>query len=437
MARLLRTLVVSSLLGLAAASVASNDFYARDTSTLTGDSKCTTYMCVAAVVNGSTVQYTLSGTGKMTPGWMAMGFGSYMANAKMVIMWSNSDGSVTLSQRTAPGEQMPTLDASPPFLATLSESLSTASGDQSFVYTIPSDGNTKPPLIFAFGATNPGSSAKDATLIFHKDYGQFSLDLTKSLSASAATSVTAAPVASKSASSQSSSSSGSSTSSADTGGATDGIPLTPYQRLIVAHAIFCVIGFALLLPSGVLVARYLRTSTPAWYTGHWIAQFGIAGPVILIGVILGFKAAGSSGSSVLDNHKKTGIIIFALYLLQCFLGAFIHFVKAKNAARRPPQNYLHAILGLVVILLGMYQIRTGYHTEWPAYTGLASVPSGLNILWVIWCFALPLLYALGLALYLREQYRQEAASRLNRLQKHNTYDMSTADLRDGPNQYYE
>lgn len=46
-----------------------------------------------------------------------------MANSPMVIMWANADGSVTLSQRTAPGEIMPTVDLSPPRIATLSDAL--------------------------------------------------------------------------------------------------------------------------------------------------------------------------------------------------------------------------------------------------------------------------------------------------------------------------
>ena len=46
-----------------------------------------------------------------------------MSGSPMVIMWSNSDGNVTLSQRTAPYEIEPTLDSNPPRIATLSESL--------------------------------------------------------------------------------------------------------------------------------------------------------------------------------------------------------------------------------------------------------------------------------------------------------------------------
>ena len=52
------------------------------------------------------------------------GFGSTMANSPMVIMWPNSDGSITLSQRKTSAEVMPTVVANPPRVATLSTSLS-------------------------------------------------------------------------------------------------------------------------------------------------------------------------------------------------------------------------------------------------------------------------------------------------------------------------
>ncbi|KAJ6567832.1 hypothetical protein B0H10DRAFT_1830301 [Mycena sp. CBHHK59/15] len=392
------------------------------------------YMCIAAVVNGSTVQYTLSGTGRRTPGWMGMGFGSTMANTPMVIMWGNSDGLITLSQRQAISEIQPSVVASPPRVATLSTALSTTSGNAAFVFTIPANSDTTQKLIFGFGTANPGDSSTGANLQQHLDYGSFTLDLTAALTATSTGTGTAAT-------STSTSSSGDSSS-----GPTDDIPLTPYQRMIIAHAVFCVVGFALLLPTGVLVARYLRTFTPTWYTGHWIAQFGIAGPSIIIGVVLGFEAAGKIGSKIFDDHKasplspclclcltppqKNGVILFALYLTQCVVGAVIHWVKPKNAKGRPPQNYLHAIFGLAIIGFGMYQIRSGYREEWPNYTALGSVPSVVNTLWMcgVSCL-LPLLYAGGLTL-LRKQYRQEDAYRKG-YGVDDQYGMSAVNLREG------
>jgi hypothetical protein len=146
----------------------------------------------------------------------------------------------------------------------------------------------------------------------HLDFGGIQLDLTKSLSATSTTGGSGSAATDTSGSDSGDSS----------GGATDDIPFTPYQRMIVAHAVFCVFGFALLLPCGVLLARYLRTFNPTWYTGHWIAQFGLgmtilrraytrlisvfpAGPAILIGVVLGFKASGDIGYKILDDHKAS------------------------------------------------------------------------------------------------------------------------------------
>jgi hypothetical protein len=36
--------------------------------------------------------------------------------------------------------------------------------------------------------------------------------------------------------------------------------------------------------------------------------------------------------------------------------------------------------------LGMYQIRTGYSQEWPAYMDYGRLPDWVNTLWIVWCF---------------------------------------------------
>lgn len=56
---------------------------------------------------------------------LSRGFGTQMENSPMVVMWPNSDSSITLSQRSASGEVMPTVVSNPPRVATLSTALST------------------------------------------------------------------------------------------------------------------------------------------------------------------------------------------------------------------------------------------------------------------------------------------------------------------------
>ncbi|KAJ7608519.1 hypothetical protein DFH06DRAFT_192255 [Mycena polygramma] len=184
-------------------------------------------------------------------------------------------------------------------------------------------------------------------------------------------------------------------------------PAPSYQVPIIIHAFCCIIAFALFLPGGAILARYLRTFKPWWYTGHWIAQLG-AGVFIVTGVALAVVANIQSGAA-LDNHKRTGFGILVVYILQCLIGAIVHFVKAKHARRRPIQNYFHAILGIILIAMGMYQIRTGYSFEWPAYMG-SRLPGWVNSLWIIWCILLVVAYAAGMW-FLRKQYAQEAAAR--------------------------
>ncbi|KAJ7611977.1 hypothetical protein DFH06DRAFT_1484988 [Mycena polygramma] len=192
-------------------------------------------------------------------------------------------------------------------------------------------------------------------------------------------------------------------------------PAPSYQVPIIAHAFCCVIAFALFLPGGALLARYLRTFKPWWYSLHWIVQL-TAGVFIVIGVALGVVANHES-QTALDNHKRTGVALFVLYILQCSIGAVVHFFKASDAKRRPVQNYFHGLLGVIVIAMGMYQIRTGYNVEWPAYMATDRHPTGklpgwINTLWIVWCIMLVVAYASGMW-YLRKQYGQEATERVH------------------------
>jgi len=337
---------------------------------------------------------------------MAIGFGTQMAHTPMVIMWMNSDGTATLSQRKASSEAMPTVDSNPPRTATFSSALSVLSSTKpSLAFTIPSNSDTTQSLIYAVGTINPDSSSVSATLIQHTDFGAIQLDLTSPVS-----------------------SDGSSSYPTSGSSGVVGIPLQPYQQMIIAHAIFCTLGFLLFLPAGALLARYLRTFIPGhvWFKGHAVLQLFIAGPIIFIGVILGVAAVANAGAMHLDDdHKRWGIGIFVLYLVQCMLGAFIHYVKKKDRIRRPPQNYFHAVVGLLVIALALYQVRTGYDYEWPTATGRGPLPPAVGVVYWIWVILLPVAYGIGLV-FIPKQYRQEkkvVRDNLKRQYDTNAYNM--------------
>ncbi|EMD33767.1 hypothetical protein CERSUDRAFT_87110 [Gelatoporia subvermispora B] len=387
-----------SLAPSASASTSSNSTSSTNgtSSALTGDTVCTGLMCITGVVNGSQTEYTLQSQGAATLGWMAMGFGTQMADSPMVIMWGNSDGSITLSQRQAPQEVMPTVVPSPPRVATAMPALSTLSGSNpQFVYTIDTDSTGETNIIWAFGNINPDSSAVDATLQQHLNSGPTSLNLAKPLTTSS-----------------NGSSNGTTPTTTVPAGNAAAPPLLPYQKLIVAHAILCVIGFLGLLPLGAILARWARTFTSTWFQGHWIVQFLLALPVIVAGVGLGIGAVSKQlGAKHLDDdHKRWGIALFVLYFVQITLGAVVHYVKPRSwtiERKRPTQNYFHAVLGLLIIGIAFYQVRTGFKTEWVNAVGpIHPISNAANIVWIVWVVLIPLLYFGGLAL-LPRQFRQE------------------------------
>jgi len=296
----------------------------------------------------------------------------------MVIMWPNADGTVTLSQRQASAEVMPTPVASPALVATAVPSLSTglSSSQPQLAFTI-SGSATKQNIIWAFGGTKP-AAAPDSTLVQHLESGATTLDLTQTLASS----------------------------TGNSGSSSVDVPLLPYQKTIIAHAAVATFGFLFLLPAGALLARFTRTTSSKWYSGHWIIQAGIGGPVVIVGCILGFVAAHQMGAETHTTHKTLGVVLLALYIVQCALGAFIHYVKIPFRFGRPPQNYAHAVLGLTTIGLALYQVRLGYREEWPNATGRGPIDNGVNIVWIVWVVLLPVLYFGGLA-YLPRQLRQE------------------------------
>ncbi|EJC98208.1 uncharacterized protein FOMMEDRAFT_143304 [Fomitiporia mediterranea MF3/22] len=193
------------------------------------------------------------------------------------------------------------------------------------------------------------------------------------------------------------------------------IPLSPLDKQIRKHALLCSIGFIFLLPVGVLIGRYFRTFTSKWFWAHSFLQFIVSGPVIFAGWYYGYQSTASlnTGGHFVDPHKKTGLALLILYLVQLLIGTVIHSFKTPRLlnGHRPPQNYFHAILGLVIIALAFYQVHYGIVTEWTEGTGDGTVvPRAAMRAWEALIVLFWVLYAAGLAL-LPRQYKQEAEGR--------------------------
>ncbi|KAJ7751516.1 hypothetical protein DFH07DRAFT_525863 [Mycena maculata] len=191
-------------------------------------------------------------------------------------------------------------------------------------------------------------------------------------------------------------------------------PLSPFESKARIHAHIAFFAYLVALPIGILIARYLRTFTSAWFWPHAIVNLLMTGPLVFTAFALGYQTTVTSGTPHFsDPHQKMGLALLVMYLLQVFLGAFIHWVKLpfRFPGGRPPQNYLHAVLGLAIVALASYQTHYGLWIEWGFVTGNAHPVNWrcrhfwLAIVVVIWG-----LYAIGLVL-LPRQFKQEAAGR--------------------------
>ncbi|KAI0291150.1 hypothetical protein BC826DRAFT_1023950 [Russula brevipes] len=186
---------------------------------------------------------------------------------------------------------------------------------------------------------------------------------------------------------------------------------TEYRDHIRNHALLAGIAFLVVIPLGVLIPRYLRTFTNRWWWVHLVINFIVASPLVFASWGMAARANGIFPTPI-DHHKKVGYTIFGLYIAQFVLGVFIHSVRVPFLfiVHRPPQNYLHALLGLAILALAAYQIHYGLYDEWPEMIG-EPVKDYVKHAWLALVIVFWALYAIGLV-FLPRQYKQESEGRL-------------------------
>ncbi|XP_052186221.1 cytochrome b561 and DOMON domain-containing protein At3g07570-like isoform X2 [Diospyros lotus] len=90
----------------------------------------------------------------------------------------------------------------------------------------------------------------------------------------------------------------------------------PYSTLRTWHGILSMVGWGILIPIGVIIARYLRNWDPWWFTSHVLVQsLGLL--IGAVGVICGLVLENKSMVDV-TKHKIIGISILVLGCLQAW-----------------------------------------------------------------------------------------------------------------------
>ncbi|KAK1318403.1 hypothetical protein QJS10_CPB04g01907 [Acorus calamus] len=130
----------------------------------------------------------------------------------------------------------------------------------------------------------------------------------------------------------------------------------PYSTLRQGHGLLTLVGWGVLMPIGVTVARYFKHRDPTWFYVHISIQ-GIGFIIGMIGLITGFSLEDKLNVDV-DTHKGLAVFILVLGCLQVMA---LLARPAKGAKLRKYWNWYHHYVGRVCIVVAVGNIFYGIH----------------------------------------------------------------------------
>ncbi|KAH7307671.1 hypothetical protein KP509_22G071600 [Ceratopteris richardii] len=129
-----------------------------------------------------------------------------------------------------------------------------------------------------------------------------------------------------------------------------------HQLLKNRHGVLNTVGWGVVLPCGVLVARYLRFADPLWFYAHVFLQ--LSGFTLgTAGWATGLGLGNSSPGIVYHKHRSIGIALFAISVIQVF--ALLLRPQRDHKIRKLWNTY-HYILGTGILALGILNIFYGF-----------------------------------------------------------------------------
>ncbi|RLN05022.1 hypothetical protein C2845_PM13G16020 [Panicum miliaceum] len=138
--------------------------------------------------------------------------------------------------------------------------------------------------------------------------------------------------------------------SASSSGASGGGAFLSAKR---RHGVLAVVGWGVLVPAGVALARFFKRLDPFWFYAHVAAQ-GLGSVVGVLAVVAGFRLDDDEGP--VAAHKAIGVVVVVGAALQAMA---LLARPAKETKARRYWNWYHHNVGRAAVALGVANIFYG------------------------------------------------------------------------------
>ncbi|KAM0901143.1 hypothetical protein ACQ4PT_020155 [Festuca glaucescens] len=274
--------------------------------------------------NTATNQWSFVLSAPDTRSWVSVGFSGKgaMVGSSAMVGWSSSSsgGKAVAKEYYLQGRSSESVTADDGKLTLVRNRTATVSSSGRLYLAFElSTNHPQPFLIYAVGNQGSLPSSPDFTLQEHRDMGSRGFNYASATLSSG-------------------------------GGSSDaGFPAERW------HGLLSMMGWGVLLPIGIMVARYFRRQDPYWFYGHMAVQ-GVGFLVGIAAVIIGFRLEDDDGLKNIDVHKAIGIAILAMSSLQ--VTAVLARPNKMSKVRRF-WNWYHHNIGRIAILLAIANVFLG------------------------------------------------------------------------------
>ncbi|KAI8799406.1 hypothetical protein BJ742DRAFT_687239 [Cladochytrium replicatum] len=307
-------------------------------------------MCVAGIpdkaTSPSSITMVMWSTSTAVQ-WMGVGIGAGMSDADVVIGWKSTAGATLISDRTAKGQSMPTVDASQQATAVAAVPAAAASlvagAKLVVVYSraiTPTGSNkaftpgTSQSFIWAYGSVNPGASAS-GTVQLHDQRGTFSRDFFT------------APTSNNNG------------GSADSSGAIINLDTKTAWYI---HGALLTAAWTLFPFAGIFIARYLKDALGVWWYRLHLGFMLIGTTVLSVAGILLIVLTTPPPHFDLSGwnpHRPLGLALGIDAILQSVLGFVCNAMWSPERKSIPWWDRLHWWNGRILWLAAMANVYFG------------------------------------------------------------------------------